>query len=355
MLYTDSALIISAAKRVVAACEQNGMAVPRLQDILVALVASKLCRTTAANVIQSAAPNIASHIRQLPDLARELHDKPVIGLHILTMAPVSSNATKCGDFMKFSQFVGQAVPTVLTQMMYFTLGSMAQHRSHLWHSNLMLHSLNMKEEQITNDILPKIDEYARDLNTDRLSESYSQLLSGIKFELDRLDPNLMKEADFPCQRPIVAKEDKQKMRADVFWLRKELKQLKLNTDPTKITQADVNDQKRISRFVKAANAQTPRAEIKEFRDKAIALKNKYKQCQLSEPELCTNLRQTIADKRVALALAKEKVDHHRLEAAQQMSVLRWEMPNISAYNSTQLRKALNELQGKVVLVEQFKK
>jgi hypothetical protein len=359
MLYTDSALIISAAKRVVAACEQHGMAVPRLQDILVALVASKLCRNTAANVIKSAAPDIASHIRQLtsstPELARELQEKSVIGLHILTMAPVSSNATKNGDFMKFCQHMGQPVPNTLTQMMYFTLGSLENNRSHLWHSNLMLHALNMKEENISREVLPLVDEYARELNPERLSESYSQLLSGITFDLSRLDPNLMLEADFPCQRPIRAKEDKQKMIADIYWMHKELKVLKQNTDPTQITQADINDHKRVGRFLKVANSTCPRLELDQNRAKAVALKDKFKRCQLSEADLCANLRQTISDKRIALAFAKEKVDHHRLEAAGQSSVLRWEMPAIQGFTSNLLRKTLAELDSKLVLIEQFKK
>jgi len=366
VLITDSKAIVNAAKSVVNACEKQGLKVPRLEDILKALVASKLCPRTWKSVVQSVAPGIASHMRQLTendaDLHRELQNKAIVALHIMTLADVSKNAAKNGDFMKFSQHMGFRVPSTLSQMMYFTLGSLDNNRSHLWHSNLMSHALQMSESQISAEVLPKIDAFAANCQPDRLSESYSQLLSGIAFDLDKLDPMLMKEADFPCQRPVQPKEDKQALRAEVYYLGEDLLRLKLGVDPRILTQKDVDDFEHLKLFNETANDRTRRPEIRENLTLAQTLKTKFEKHQLQEHEMCANLRKTIDEKHLAFNRAKEKINHKALDDAGlghgPNSILLWELPadfHMDKMSSKELRSVLTEIERKLNLINRFKK
>jgi hypothetical protein len=326
---------------------------------LVALVASKLCKQNTPKVIQSAAPQISMHLRQLhekiPTFAKQLQAKAIDALNALTIGNLSTNSAKNGNFLAFSQHMGNPVPDVLTQLMYFTIGTLNDAKSHLWHSNLMLHALNMTETQVTEDVLPRVEEFASTIEPERLTESYAQLLAGITFDLKKLDPVLLAAADLPCQRPIMMKQDRQKLRADLYYLTKELKQLKSNANPAMITQKDVEDFQRLRTFVKTANDKTQRNAISSEQKKAESLKVKFKDCQLTEIELCENLRQQITEKRQTLALLKQKVNHHLLEAANQSSVLLWTMPSVNGLASPALRDVLREVSSKVVLMEQFKK
>jgi hypothetical protein len=219
----------------------------------------------------------------------------------------------------------------------------------------MLHAMNMTETEISTEIMPKIEAFARTVEPEHLTESYAQLLAGITFDLKKLDPILLAAADLPCQRPLEAKEDRQKLRATLYYLTKELKQLKSNANPAMITQKDVDDFYHLRTFVKAATEKTQRHAITVEHKKALALKVKFKECQLSEGELCENLRKQITEKRQNLAILKQKVNHSLLEKAGQSSVLLWVMPSISGLASTDLRTVLREVESKVVLLEQFKK
>jgi hypothetical protein len=359
MIYTDSESILKAIQQVVTACNLHGMAVPKAQDILVAIVASKLCKENTPKVIQSAAPHISMHLRQLhekmPGFAKQIQAKAIDALNALTLGNLSTNAPKNGNFLAFAQHMGTPVPNELTQLMYFTIGRLNDAESHLWHSNLMLHALNMTETEITSDVLPRVKAFAATVEPERLTESYAQLLAGITFDLKKLDPVLLAAADLPCQRPVYAKEDRQQLRADLYYLTKELKALKANANPAMITQKDVDDFYHLRTFVKAATEKTQRQAISVEQKKAQSLKVKFKDCQLSEGELCDNLRKQITEKRQNLAILKQKVNHGLLEKAGQSSVLIWEMPSVNGLGSMDLRTVLREVESKVVLMEQFKK
>jgi hypothetical protein len=358
MIYTDSEAILKAIQQVVKACTDNGMVVPRAQDILVALVASKLCTQNTAKVIQSAAPAIKEHLRQLqekiPTFAKLMQAKPIDALHALTIGNLSTNFAKNGNFLEFSRHMGCEVPNQLTQLMYFTLGSLSNAKSHLWHSGLMLHAVNMTETQITEEMLPKIENFASTIEPDRLTESYAQLLAGITFDLNKLDKVLLAAADLPCQRPIQAKEDRQLLRANLVYLTDELEQLKANANPAMITQKDVDDFEAIRIFSKESTNKTQRQAIRAEHQKALGLQVKFKDCQLSESQLCENLRKQIAQKRTSLARLKENINHKLLDAMHQSSVLMWEMPSVGGKNSVELRALLRDVDAKVLVLEQFK-
>lgn len=359
MIYTDGEAVLRAIQSFITACEANNLTVPKAQDILVAIVASKLCKQNTPKVVHSAAPGISMHLKQLsekvPTFTRQLQAKSIDGLNALTIGNLSTNASKNGNFLAFSQHMGQPVPDVLTQLMYFTIGSLNDAKSHLWHSNLMLHALNMTETQITDDVLPRVESFAATVEPEHLTESYAQLLAGINFELKKLDPVLLAAADLPCQRPIQAKEDRQKLRADLYYLAKELKTLKSNTNPAMITQKDVEDFQRLRSFVKTCGQKAQRQSILAEHKMGLSLRVKFKACQLSEAELCDNLRQQITTQRQNLAFLKQKVNHNLLDQANQSSVLSWVMPGVSGLGSTELKGILREVESKVVLLEQFKK
>jgi hypothetical protein len=359
MIYTDSEAILKAIQQVANACKANGMAVPKAQDILVAIVASKLCKQDTGKVIRSAAPAISNHLQQLqekiPTFAKQIQGRAIDALHALTIGNLSANFAKNGNFLAFAQHMGTPVPNELTQLMYFTLGSLNDSKSHLWHSGLMLHALNMTETQITEELLTRVENFASTVKPEHLTESYAQLLAGITFNMNKLDKVLLAAADLPCQRPVQAKEDRQLLRANLIYLTEELERLKSNANPAMITQKDVDDFERVRTFSRESTNRTQRQAIRAEHQKALALQNKFKDCQLTELQLCDNLREQISQKRTSLALLKQKVNHKLLEIANQSSVLQWEMPSVNSKNSMELRAMLRDVDARVVLLEQFKK
>lgn len=338
----DTTRVLAGANVLRQLCDSLHIPVPGLQQILGTVVASKLCpdawETVACRAYTQSFPMQLRANGDKRQLA-QLQATPVDALHILASAQLSGQANNCGQYIRFCRELDMPVDAT-SQMLFFTLGQMNDNKHVVWGNQLVNRTLGAAHMST----LPQVEMFAQTVPQRQLHESYALLLSGITFELSRLNPRMLAAADFPCQRPPQERRTKQQIWAELHHVCNGLKTLRLrakerNIEPDQLGRIDA-----ATYFTDRHNYTTlPKAQVRSALDQARWATSVLEDNQLSEQEICQQSMQHITSLQTQIAHAKQRVDYTAVRAAGRESVVSWKMPPTRNMDSNRLFQITSEM------------
>lgn len=275
----ESAVVVDAANHIRRHFDSCNMSVPQLKELLLGVVAMKIAPQAWQKLLNAVVPQAAGHFARLTEnatyMSHELTSNPIAAMHVLALAPVSETATTCQNFMDFVSHLGYTTPTPALQMMFLSLGVWKEARSNIWESTFMSETLGKPVAEIRRQIVPKVDEFYKQINVAELPNDFALLLSGIQFDQNKLDKSTLANADFPCQRPRISKPNKQNHRADFRLQVQKLADLKPSVDPTAITAEDRATMKELRKMLDNLGEHSKFSEVDAAFKKALAIEKRW--------------------------------------------------------------------------------
>ena len=302
-------------------CERSGINVPPLQKILGVLVSTKLCPANWQTIVSRAYPqdarNFVYHIETYPDRAEasRLTETPSDALHILGMANLSAEAPVSGLYQQFCTEMEMS-QSATSQLMFFALGSLDTQKHTIWGSDFMTKITSLSTESIRKTLLPRIEGFVAVTEPRILHENYALLLSGMSFDLDRLDKQKLQASAFPCQLPPVARVSKQHLWVKLYSAVNSLKQLRVNVNERTVPPTDIKLAEELIHFVDTADySQQPKQLLRDHNEMATVLQTQFSEKQMTEEELRQRSRKEIDRLNTAIAFARQRADEVKMKNA----------------------------------------
>lgn len=343
-------------------CESTGINVPPLQKILGVLVSTKLCSDNWQNIVSRAYPGEArSFVFQLesyPDKAQlnKLKETPTDALHILGIANQSSEAGVSGLYQQFCTELSQPQnPT--SQLLFFTVSSVDTHKNIIWPSDFVAKIMGQSVDGLRKTMLPQIEAFNRNVDSRLLHENYALLLSGMTFDLNRLDQNLLQSSAFPCQMPPVPRVSKQRLWSAFYHTVNEMRQLRVNVNERRMDPRNLQLAEEMCSIVddntnyKMHKKQTLREQL----EVATELKNQFSSCQLDEHALQARAQKEVDRLNVAIALARQKSDQVKMRLTGNDPHYNWKLPITRGMDSEQLHTLVGKMKTTLAVLELFPK
>lgn len=341
-------------------CDATGISVPPLQKILGVLVSTKLCSDNWQSIVSRAYPLEArSFVYQLesyPDKTQinKLKERPTDALHILGIAHQSSEAGVSGLYQQFCTEIGLPQnPT--SQLLFFTVSSVETHKNIIWPSDFVAKIMGQSVDSLRKTLLPKIESFNRNVDPRLLHENYALLLSGMTFDLGRLDQALLQSSAFPCQMPAVTRISKQRLWANFFHTVNDVRQLRVNLNDRRIDPANLQIADELCAIAEDnQNYKIHKKEtLREQLELATQLKSQFAACQLDESALQARARKEVDRLNVAIALARQKADQVKMRITSNDHHYNWKTPITRGMDSEQLHTLIGKMKTTLAVLELF--
>jgi hypothetical protein len=341
-LDVETTRVLTSATALRQLCDALHIPVPSLQQVLGTVVAAKLCPdawdTIACRAYTQSFPMQVRANADRKQLA-QLHETPVDALHILAAARLSSQAPNCGQYIRFCRELSLPIdPT--SQMLFFTLDQLNDNKHAIWGNQLVGRTLGATHMST----LPQVEIFAQTVSQRQLHESYALLLSGITFDLGRLNPRMLAAADFPCQRPPQEHRTKQQLWAELHQVCNGLKSLRVRAKERNIEPDQLGRIDEVASYTDRTDyTKLPKVQVRSALDEARWAASVLEDNQLSEQEICQQTMQNITRLQTQIAQAKQQIDYNAVKAAGRDAVASWKMPPTRNLDSTRLFQLASEM------------
>lgn len=351
-VHVDSEKALRGAELFKEVCESVHIQVPPLQKIFGVLIATKLFPSSWETVVSRAYPREARNFmvqiggcRDKPKL-EQLKENPVDALHILAIANLSTEAPMSGLYQQFCVQINQP-QTPTSQMMFFAVGCLQQN-PHIFTNQFMSKVTAMSQEQLRKELVPQVSRFALDTDPRILQENYGLLLSGINFELQRLDKKMLNACSFPCQSVPEIKMRKQRVWAALFDKVEQLKELNVHVNERTVPAQSIADAQDLIEEVDTIH-ENENYDLQRKPDLLAKLSlakefhSLFEANQLSEKEICQRAKDKIAALSTDIAFAKQRSDHSLLRQAGLAKHLQWKTPHLLGMNSQDMAQLLSQM------------